>query len=98
LKKIAVIVGVIALCSGESALSATTSCEQQAAQKKLSLAAETRFIKECQKEAVAVATMACDSQAEAKQLSGTAKKSFTKKCVKDATRTERPVKGFPGIG
>jgi hypothetical protein len=83
---------------GGSASAATASCEQQAAQKKLSLPAETKFIKQCQKDATAAATTTCDSRAEAKQLTGTAKKSFIKKCVKDTTKDAGRGNGFAGIG
>lgn len=59
------------------------SCEAQAAEKKLSGAAKTSFIKKCEKDAGAdCATKAVDKNG--KPLAGAAKDSFIKKCEKDA--------------
>ena len=64
---------------------ADTSCESQAAEKKLSGAAKTSFTKKCEKDSKAAATDKCAAQASDKKLAGAAKNSFMKKCVKDAT-------------
>ena len=60
---------------------ADSSCQAQAAEKKLSGAAKNRFVKKCQKDA----KIACESQAAEQKLAGVAKNSFIKKCEKDAT-------------
>lgn len=56
------------------------SCQAAAAEKKLSGAAKTSFLKKCERDAAS----ACDVTAADKKLSGAAKTSFTKKCVRDA--------------
>jgi len=61
-----------------------STCDAQAAEKKLSGAAKTSFVKKCEKDAKADASAACESQAAAKKLYGAAKNSFVKKCVADA--------------
>jgi hypothetical protein len=63
---------------------ADSSCQAQAAEKKLSGAAKNSFVKKCQKDAAAAAKTACESQAAEKKLAGAAKNSFVKKCEKDA--------------
>jgi len=60
------------------------ACEAQAAEKKLSGAAKTSFVKKCTKDAGGSAAAACDAQAAEKKLAGAAKNSFVKKCVSDA--------------
>jgi hypothetical protein len=66
------------------AQAADSSCQAQAAEKKLSGAAKNSFVKKCQKDAAAAAKTACESQAAEKKLAGAAKNSFVKKCEKDA--------------
>jgi len=56
------------------------SCKSTAADKKLSGAAMTSFMKKCEKDAAAT----CSTAAADKKLAGAAKNSFTKKCVSDA--------------
>ena len=56
------------------------SCATAAAEKKLSGAARTSFVKKCE----ADASSTCEAQATEKKLAGAAKTSFTKKCVADA--------------
>jgi hypothetical protein len=63
-----------------------STCDTQAADKKLSGAAKTSFVKKCEADAGAGAAAACDAQAAEKKLAGAAKTSFTKKCVADATK------------
>ena len=63
---------------------ADSSCQAQAAEKKLSGAAKNSFVEKCQKDAAAAAKAACESQAAEKKLAGAAKNSFLKKCEKDA--------------
>ena len=65
-----------------------TTCEAQAAEKKLAGAAKNSFTKKCEKDAaaaLATATSTCEAQATEKKLAGAAKNSFTKKCIKDST-------------
>lgn len=62
------------------ALAADASCKDRAADKKLTGAAMTSFMKKCQKDA----TAACNVTAQDKKLTGAAKTSFTKKCVQDS--------------
>ena len=68
---------------------ADANCEAKAAEKKLSGAAKTSFVKKCEKVAAqAAATEACLTKAAEKKLSGAAKTSFTKKCEKDAAAAQ----------
>jgi hypothetical protein len=69
-----------------SAPMAAGSCEAKAAEKKLSGAAKTSFVKKCQTDSGADAAAACDAKAAEKKLAGAAKTSFTKKCVADAAK------------
>ena len=59
---------------------ASTSCNAQAAEKKLAGAAKTSFLKKCETDA----TTQCEAAAAEKKLAGAAKTSFTKKCIADA--------------
>ena len=68
---------------------ADSSCEAQAAEKKLSGAAKNSFVKKCQKDAAAAAKAMCESQAADKKLAGAAKNSFVKKCEKDAAAASK---------
>jgi hypothetical protein len=63
---------------------ADSSCEAQAAQKKLAGAAKDSFLKKCNKNVAAPAKASCESQAAEKKLAGAAKNSFVKKCETDA--------------
>ena len=78
-------VAMFAFCASTAAFAANPSCDAQAAEKKLSGAAKTSFVKKCEKDATAAATKACEGQAADKKLAGAAKNSFVKKCVKDTT-------------
>ncbi len=70
---------VLSLMSA-AAFAQDTSCQAQAAEKKLSGAAKTSFLKKCER----VATEKCEQVAAEKKLSGAAKNSNIKKCTKDA--------------
>ena len=67
-----------------------STCETQAADKKLAGAAKTSFLKKCERDAAAAAASpdaakeACEKTAAEKKLAGAAKNSFVTKCVKDA--------------
>jgi hypothetical protein len=91
-------VAAIALCLTQVASAASPSCEAQAVDKHLPLAAETKLIKQCQKDAVEVASRTCEDQADTNKLTGRTKTTFVKKCVKDATASKRPANSFPGVG
>jgi hypothetical protein len=73
------LVVVLTFASSAFAQGAAT-CDAQAAEKKLSGAAKTSFLKKCKEDAAAQ----CEVQAKEKNLAGAAKTSFTTKCVKDA--------------
>jgi hypothetical protein len=72
------------LLLGNAAYGADSSCQAQAAEKKLAGAAKNSFVKKCQKDAAAAEKSACETQAGEKKLAGAAKNSFVKKCEKDA--------------
>ncbi len=78
-------VALLTVFASTAAFAADSSCEAQAAEKKLAGAAKDSFIKKCAKDATAAATNTCTTQAAEKKLAGAAKDSFVKKCVKDAT-------------
>ena len=66
---------------------AQSTCDAQAADKKLNGAAKTSFVKKCEKDAKAAAAPTCESKAidkNGKPLAGAAKNSFMKKCEADA--------------
>jgi hypothetical protein len=86
------------LCATGFASAANPSCEAQAADQKLSVAAGAKFIKKCQVEAKEAAATACSTRAEDQNLTGSAKSHFVKKCVKQATTGKRPANAYPGIG
>lgn len=71
-----------------AAAASPSTCEAQAAEKKLAGAAKTSFLKKCEREAAATspdaAKEACGKTAAEKKLAGAAKNSFVTKCVKDA--------------
>ncbi len=66
--------------AGTQAVHADATCQSTAAEKKLSGAARTSFLKKCESDAQAK----CDATAADRKLSGAAKTSFSKKCVTDA--------------
>ena len=65
-----------------------STCESQAADKKLAGAAKASFLKKCERDASAAqpnaAREACEKTAADKKLAGAARNSFVKKCEKDA--------------
>jgi len=64
---------------------AASTCDAQAAEKKLAGAAKTSFMKKCEADAgTGAAAAACEAQAAEKKLAGAAKTSFVKKCSADA--------------
>ena len=66
---------------------AQSTCDAQAAEKKLNGAAKTSFVTKCEKDAKASAAPACAAKAidkNGKPLAGAAKNSFMKKCEADA--------------
>ena len=69
-----------------------STCDAQAAEKKLAGAAKTSFLKKCEREAGAAspdsARAACEKTATEKKYAGAARKSFVTKCVKDAATTK----------
>jgi hypothetical protein len=69
----------------QSAIAAETDCAAKAAEKKLSAAAQTSFIKKCEKDASAsAAELASEAKVAENKIFGAAKNSFTKKCIADA--------------
>jgi psiF repeat len=62
---------------------APATCNGQAAEKKLSGAAMTSFMKKCESDAAAQ----CGADSTAKKLAGAAKTAHEKKCVGDAVGT-----------
>jgi hypothetical protein len=77
----------LSLFAGQ-ALAANADCEAKAAEKKLSGAAKTSFVKKCEKDMGAAgasgAEAMCEKSAADKKLAGAAKTSHIKKCVADA--------------
>ena len=80
---------VLAFGFTAGAMAADSSCTDQAAEKKLSGAAKTSFIKKCEKDA---GGNACNKAADDKKLAGAARNSFVKKCNADAAASA-PKKG-----
>jgi hypothetical protein len=76
----AIVFGVIAVAIPLPAHAEDTSCKATVAEKKLSGAARTSFMKKCETDAKS----RCDLAAGDKKLAGAAKTSFTKKCLSDA--------------
>ncbi len=69
------------------AAAADSTCDSQAADKKLSGAAKTSFVKKCERDSSAAsAQTTCAAQAADKKLAGAAKNSYVKKCVSDASK------------
>ena len=71
---------VLSLLLATAAMAEGPTCNAAAAEKKLSGAAKTSFLKKCEKDA----TAACQAASKEKKLSGAAKTSFEKKCIRDA--------------
>jgi len=71
---------ILSLTLATAAMAEGPTCIAAAAEKKLSGAAKTSFLKKCEKDA----TAACQAASKEKKLSGAAKTSFEKKCIKDA--------------
>ncbi|MES3001928.1 MAG: hypothetical protein V4787_14655 [Pseudomonadota bacterium] len=67
--------------TGAPMASSGSSCDVQAADKKLAGAAKTSFLKKCEADSSPAA--ACEKNAADKKLAGAAKNSFVKKCVAD---------------
>ncbi len=66
---------------------AQSTCDAQAADKKLAGAAKNSFVKKCEKDTKAAVAPACEAKAvdkNGKALAGAAKNSFMKKCEADA--------------
>jgi len=85
-KLLAVLALTVAAFAG-AAHAADSTCEAQAAEKKLAGAAKTSFVKKCEKDAAAGgASATCEAKAAEKKLAGAAKNSFVKKCVADAAK------------
>ena len=83
------LVAMLCACGAVTvAQAADSDCAARAADKKLSGAAKTSFLKKCEKDAAAAAKPspadACAAKAAEKKLAGAAKTSFVKKCEKDA--------------
>ena len=81
------LMAIVLVAAGMSlaAHAADTSCETQAAEKKLNGAAKMSFTKKCERDSKGTAAaQQCATQAADKKLAGAAKNSFVKKCVKDA--------------
>lgn len=79
------LLSLIVLASGFAfgAAHAQSTCDAQAADKKLNGAAKTSFVKKCEKDAMAAKAPACEAKAidkNGKALAGAAKTSFMKKC------------------
>ena len=68
------------------AYAADSTCQAQAAEKKLAGAAKNSFVKKCEKDAGGPAKAACETKAGEKKLAGAAKNSFVKKCVADTPK------------
>jgi len=69
-----------------AAHAADSSCESTAADKHLSGAAKTSFMKKCERTAKETAAKTqCNAQADDKKLHGAARNSFVKKCVANAS-------------
>ena len=96
--KTVLLVAAMMLWASGSASAATSSCEAQAADRKLTFTAKASFIRKCQKDATEAATEVCNSQASDKQLGGREKTSFVKKCTQDATRSRPANSGYAGLG
>lgn len=85
MKKLFVPMALVLSCIAFGAQAA--SCDDKAAEKKLSGAAKTSFVKKCEKDAAAASAGAmCEKSAADKKLSGAAKTSHIKKCTADAAK------------
>jgi hypothetical protein len=86
MKKLLPTIAVLLAFASGTAL-ADANCDARAAEKKLSGAAKTSFLKKCNADAGGGAASACAAKAldkNGKALAGAARASFIKKCEKDA--------------
>lgn len=74
MKKLIALLGAMIISA--HAFSADNACMSQAAEKKLSGAAQSSFIQKCVRDS-------CEATSLEKKLAGAAKNSFTKKCLAD---------------
>ncbi|MEQ1661897.1 MAG: hypothetical protein ABL877_04300 [Thiobacillus sp.] len=74
MKKLIAFLGAMLLSS--TVFAADNACMSQAAEKKLSGAAQTSFVRKC-------VVDGCEATSQEKKLAGAAKNSFTTKCVAD---------------
>ncbi|OZA21726.1 MAG: hypothetical protein B7X93_13590 [Hydrogenophilales bacterium 17-61-9] len=74
MKKLIALLATLILSS--PAFAADNACMTQAAEKKLSGAAQTSFVRKC-------VVDGCEATSQEKKLAGAAKNSFTKKCLAD---------------
>jgi hypothetical protein len=93
MKKILVTMSAV-LSFAALAQTPASSCEAQAAEKKLAGAAKTSFIKKCERDMAAAsspsdAQASCEKTAAEKKLAGAAKNSFVNKCVRDASEAKK---------
>lgn len=72
----------LGLFAGHS-FAANPDCNTKAAEKKLSGAAKTSFVKKCEKDAGGDVSAVCMKSATDKKLAGAAKNSHIKKCMAD---------------
>lgn len=77
------ILAALTALSFAAAQAAATDCEALSAEKKLSGAAKTSFLRKCEADAKGGAA-SCTVLAESKRLYGAARTRFVKKCIKDA--------------
>ena len=83
------LIAVVAALFSANAFAST--CDTQAAEKKLAGAAKTSFMKKCEADAKpAGGNASCESRAAEKKLAGAAKNSFMKKCEADAKGNAKP--------
>ncbi len=93
MKKILVALSVV-LSFAALAQAPASTCEAQAAEKKLAGAAKASFIKKCERDAGAAssasdAQASCEKTAAEKKLAGAAKNSFVNKCMRDASEAKK---------
>jgi len=91
LKKTLITAAFTALSLLAGAAIASPACDAQAAEKKLSGAAKTSFLKKCESDASAAAVVspACEKSAADKKLSGAAKTSHINKCMADEAAAKK---------
>jgi hypothetical protein len=77
------------------AADAQADCAAKSAEKKLSGAAKTSFVKKCVRDATPAPSAACTKSAADKKLSGAAKNSHIKKCTADEKTAAAPAAAAP---